>query len=97
MNNQEVMNLIRQLLTLVGGLLAGAGVLNAAQSNTIVSDVMTAVPALISLGSVCWSVYAHWNMKKVSQGALVVKPGTPVPPSSVISSRSPGPATMHLG
>ena len=84
MNNQEVTNLVRQLLTLAGGMLAGAGVLNANQSYTLVNDIMVAVPALISLGSVAWSVYAHWNMRKVPENSLVVKPGTPVPQSAII-------------
>ncbi len=72
MNSQEAMNLLRQMLTLVGGILTGMGVLNHEQANTIVNDVAVLVPAAVSLGSVCWSVYVHWNMKKVPETAKVL-------------------------
>lgn len=70
MNSEEVMNLLRQVLTLTGGLAAGAGYVSTSQASTISNDVMVAVPALVSLGSVLWSVYVHWNMKKVPETAV---------------------------
>lgn len=72
MNSQEKMNLLRQVLTLVGGLLAGAGVISASQSATLTNDVITIVPAAVSIGSLAWSVYAHWNMVKVHEKTSVV-------------------------
>lgn len=79
MNTEATLSLLRQLLTLVGGLLAGAGYLNAEQANTITNDVLTVVPALVSLGSVCWSIYAHWNQKKVPQSAVALELPSTVP------------------
>lgn len=71
MNSQEAMNLLRQVLTLSGGILTGMGVIDHEQANTIINDVAILVPASISLGSVVWSVYVHWNMKKVPENARV--------------------------
>lgn len=67
MNNEEMLNLLKQLLTLAGGILTTAGYLTVGQANTITTDIVVAVPAVISLGSISWSVYAHWNMKKVPE------------------------------
>lgn len=74
MNSQEIMNLVRQLLTLLSGFAVGAGWLTHDQASTAIGDIFVIVPAAVSLGSVCWSVYAHWNMKKVPEGARVLTP-----------------------
>jgi hypothetical protein len=73
MNEQELGSLLRQILTLAGGLLAGAGYMDATQANTITNDLVVAIPALVSLGSVAWSIYAHWNMKKVPGDATALE------------------------
>lgn len=67
MNSQEALNLLKQLLTLGGGVLAGAGWVSESQASTISSDLAIAIPALVSLGSIAWSVYSHWNMVKVPE------------------------------
>lgn len=72
MNTQEKLNLLRQILTLVGGLLAGAGVVTDATASTAINDIMVIIPAAVSLGSLVWSVYAHWNMVKVPEQTKVV-------------------------
>ena len=57
MNSDEIGNLVRQGLTLALGSVAGS----AMSSNQSVSIAAGAG----ALASVLWSVYAHWNMKKV--------------------------------
>lgn len=72
MNGQEALNALKQGLTFLGALATGAGLVSATEANTITSDVLVAVPALVSLGSMAWSIYSHWNMKKVPETAKVV-------------------------
>ena len=57
MNSDEIGNLVRQGLTLALGSVAGSTM----SSNQSVSIAAGAG----ALASVLWSVYAHWNMKKV--------------------------------
>lgn len=90
MSSQELLNLLRQLLTLAGGLLAGAGILNAAQAETVTNNLVVAIPALVSLGSVAWSVYAHWQMKKVpDKSTALVLPGQPSIPAGTVLDLTP--------
>ncbi len=72
MNNEEIMNLVRQLLTLAGGVLAARGIASQGEVSQAVTDIYTAVPALVSLGSIVWSVYVHWNMKKVPENSVAI-------------------------
>lgn len=72
MEQESTLSLLRQVLTLAGGLLAGAGFLSAEQAGTIAQDLTVAVPALVSLGSIAWSIYSHWNMKKVPVAATAL-------------------------
>jgi hypothetical protein len=85
MNSQATMSFLRQALTLIGGLLAGAGWISAGQSADLVSDITIAVPALLSAGSILWSVYSHFNMKKVpvAATALILPPVAPGVPSAL--------------
>lgn len=84
MNSQEKMNLLRQMLTLLGGMFAGAAGINAAQVSSAVNDIMVIVPAAVSLGSLAWSMYAHWNMVKVSDKTVVSTGVGPVPASAAL-------------
>ena len=59
MNSDEIGNLVRQGLTLALGSIAGSTM----SSNQSVSIAAGAG----ALASVLWSVYAHWNMKKVPE------------------------------
>jgi hypothetical protein len=72
MNSQEIWSLIRTLLNVVGGILVTnhlAGASDVAQAST---DMMTIGPALVSLCSIGYGVYAHWNMKKVPETAKII-------------------------
>jgi hypothetical protein len=84
MNNDQLLNLLKQVLTLFGGIAAGIGAahISAEQITTISNDLVVAVPALVSAGSLIWSVYAHWNMKKVPDKAIALElPKTVAPPT----------------
>lgn len=82
MNYDQVMNLVKQVLTLVSGIFVAKGVIDANSAASIVTNLSVAVPALIGAGSVVWSVYSHWGMKKVPDAATAVElpKGVAVPP-----------------
>jgi hypothetical protein len=71
MNSQERMNLVRQIATMVCSMLTMAGVLTASQSSQLVQAIVVIVPALMTFGSIAWSVYAHWNQVKVSEKTVI--------------------------
>ena len=62
MNGDEIANMVKQVLTL---LLSSAGASAYVSGNDAVA-IATGAGALASVG---WSVYAHWNMKKVPENA----------------------------
>lgn len=59
MNSDEIGNLVRQGLTLVLGSISGATI-SSSQGVAIATGAG-------ALASVLWSVYAHWNMRKVPE------------------------------
>jgi uncharacterized membrane protein YebE (DUF533 family) len=67
MNNQEILNLVKQVLTLASGILVARGLLTEGQAQSALSDIAVIAPAAAGLGSIGWSVYAHWNMVKVPE------------------------------
>ena len=79
MNNQEQLNLLKQVLTMLGSLLTMYGVMNASQASALSAAVTVAAPALVTIGSIAWSIYSHWNMKKVPETAQVIPAPTPAP------------------
>jgi len=91
MNSDASLNLLKQLLTLVGGILATAGLLTASQMSELTQDIIVAVPALVSLGSIVWSVYSHFGMKKVPVTATAL--ALPIPPPPVGSTVNLTPMT----
>ena len=73
-NTDEQMNAVKQFLTLFFGMLTGMmpGLATSQQYTALTTAIITAVPALISIGSVAWSIYTHWRMKKVPQNSTAV-------------------------
>ena len=59
MNSDEIGNLVRQGLTLALGSIAG--------STMTTSQGVSIAAGAGALASVLWSVYAHWNMKKIPE------------------------------
>jgi hypothetical protein len=52
-------------------------------------DTVTSVSMWAASGIVlAYSIYDHWNQKKVPETSIAVKAGTVVPPASVISPSS---------
>lgn len=74
MNTQEILNVLKICGATLFGILAMHGYMTQDQASVIMGDLTIAVPALLSAGSVGWSIYAHWNMKKVPDHAVVVDP-----------------------
>ena len=60
MNGDEIGNAVRQVLTLL---------LSSASASSFVSgsQAVAIATGAGALASVLWSVYAHWNMKKVPE------------------------------
>lgn len=79
MNNDEKLNLLKQMMTMVfSSITVMMPALAASQHFSLVETAsLTGAPALLTLGSIIWSVVAHWNMKKVSETAVAVQPTTP--------------------
>lgn len=84
MNSQANLSLLRQILTVLGGLLAGYGIGNPEQWGHAVNDVMVAIPALVSLGSIVWSVWAHYKQVKVSEHTTVSSADGPMPAGTAV-------------
>ncbi len=99
MNNDEKMNALRQALTLFFGLLSGLmpGLASSQQYSALTSAIVTAVPALMSIGSVIWSIYAHWNMKKVPENSTAIATKSPLPVGSTIPANLPAAVTKVVG
>jgi len=76
MNSQETMNLVRQLLTFFFSVLATKGIVTSDQASALVTNISVIIPAIGVICSIGWSVYAHWNMKKVPEDSLNI-PKTP--------------------
>lgn len=79
MNQQAKLSLLRQILTVLGGLFAGYGIGNVEQWGYIVDDIAVTIPALISLGSIVWSIWAHYRQVKVPEQTRVASAEGPMP------------------
>lgn len=80
MNTEEALNILKQFLTLGAGMAVAFGLVNAQQATDLVGDVTVILPALIGAGSILWSAYAHWNMKKVPEASTaLILPTGPAP------------------
>lgn len=76
MNTQEVLNTLKIVGSTLFGVLAMHGYMTKDQASALMADLSTIVPALISAGGIAWSIYSHWNMKKVPENAVAVDPHT---------------------
>ena len=72
MNDQEKMNAVRQFLTMFFSMLTIAvpALATSQQYSLLTTSILTAIPSLFTLGSLGWSVYAHWNMVKVPETVI---------------------------
>lgn len=77
MNNQAIWSLVRTLLTIIGGVMVDHHLASAPDVTQASTDLMTILPATVSLGSFLFGVYAHWNMKKVPADSIAVQPSIP--------------------
>lgn len=72
MNTQELLNILKIVGSTLFGMLAMHGYMTTAQASAIMGDLTIAVPALLSAGTMAWSIYAHWNMKKVPENSVAI-------------------------
>ena len=80
--SESTMNGVKQILTFGGAILTGLGITNVEQARTLTSELAVAIPALVSIGSVVWSIVTHYGQKKVpvAATALILPPSVAVPP-----------------
>jgi hypothetical protein len=93
MNSQETMNMVKQILTMIFSALTvlAPGLATSQQYSLLTTSIITAVPALATAGSIIWSIYTHWNMKKVPDAATAIilpatVPGAPPPPPAPVGA-----------
>lgn len=91
MNDQEKMNAARQFLTMFFSMLTVAvpALANSQQYSAVTTGILTALPALATLYSIAWSIYAHWNMKKVPENATAMILPTPPPAAGTTINLAP--------
>lgn len=91
MNSQETMNAVRQGLTSIFSMLTIlVPSLAVSQSYSLITTgILTAIPALFTLGSIGSSIYAHWNMKKVPDAATAILLPIPQQPTGTTIDLTP--------
>ncbi len=87
MNSDEKLNLLKQMMTMVFGMMTALMPALASSQNfsALETAAGTGAPALLTLGSIIWSVYSHWNMKKVPETATAVALPGGVPVGATVS------------
>jgi hypothetical protein len=65
MNPDEIGSVVRQVITLVLSSAAASAYVNNSQAVAIAAG-------LGAMASVVWSIFAHWNLKKVPENAKVI-------------------------
>ena len=65
MNSDEIASLLRKIILAVAASTGGA---------TFVSgnDAASIASGLVSIGTIAWGVYEHWNMKKVPENTVAI-------------------------
>jgi hypothetical protein len=90
MNSSELGNLLRIGLAIVFGILAEHGYMSKDQSTALVTDFVTIAPTLCGIATIFWSIYSHWNMKKVPENSTAITlPDGPAPVGSIIHASMP--------
>lgn len=88
MNAQEIKNAVSIFAAMFGGILATHNIdISAAQWSQIASEMSVVIPALASLGSIGYSIYSHWNMKRVPEKSVSL---IPIANASNLASVNPG-------
>ena len=64
MNSDELAAIARQILTTAGASAVASGYLTQTQ-------LVAVVGAIVTLGSVAWTIYSNWNQRKVHETAVV--------------------------
>lgn len=72
MNSQVAQQFLKIALMTILSSLTTLGYVNHDQASSIASDIYTLVPAILDLGTIFWTVYAHWNMKKVPVNSVAI-------------------------
>jgi hypothetical protein len=84
MNNQEILNALKQLGTFAFAFMVARGYLTHDQSTALLNDLSVIIPAIGGLCTMGWSIYSHWNMKKVPQNSTAIGTTTAMPVGSTM-------------
>lgn len=71
MNNQELLNALKQFGTFAFAMFVMRGYLTHDQATTLMTDLTIIIPAFGSMGTIGWSIYSHWNMVKAPETAVI--------------------------
>lgn len=84
MNAQEIKNVAALISVFFGGIFAAHGAtVSTAQITSFLTDLSVAIPALVSAGGAIYSVYTHWNMKKVPEQSVALMPTDPISKTTI--------------
>lgn len=100
LNKDQLMSLLRTVLSMVCGILVGKGIINAEQAATITNGLLVAAPALVAVGVAIWGAVSKTDKAKVIAAANL--PGTTVivdpkeaPPAAVATANDPSQPNVH--
>ena len=64
--NDNLLVVLRAVLMVAGGFLAGRGYVTSDQVSSFVAKLPEIIGAATSIGSMIWGIYVRWNTKSVS-------------------------------
>lgn len=89
MNQEQVMAVVRMLLTTFGSILATKGVVDATQVTTGVDIMMTAIGSLMAAGTLAWSLWAKTHANTLNTAAALPNVQKIITTSQVAADAAP--------
>lgn len=66
MNKEQGLSILRNILSIIMGVLIGKGILTAEQAAGLSSDIMIAAPALGGMATVAWGLWSAQKSKQIA-------------------------------
>lgn len=73
-NKEQSLSILRNVISLVAGILVGKGILSAEQAATLTNEIMIAAPAVAAIVTLIWGLIAHTDKAKVESVASMPAP-----------------------
>jgi hypothetical protein len=71
MNQEQILGLVRMLLTAFGSILVAKGVIKPEDLNTTVGILVTSIGAVVTAGTVVWSLYSKTKANQIASAAAL--------------------------